>query len=171
MIECSTIYGTKVLREKKDLIFRASAYGFIEDEGKILVAKISSSNKYFVPGGGVEIFNNDKITIKETLEEGLRREIMEETGLEIEVGRHFFFKESFFNYQPKFDPKIDESYYCHCHFYLCKPLTFKLRTQEEIEDQESQVPVWMNPLELKQEECQPLLWDALEFYKNNIYGR
>ena len=171
MIECNTIYGTKVCRNKKDLVFRASAYAFIEHEGQILVAKISSSNKYFIPGGGVNIFNEDGITINETLADGLQREVMEETGLEIKIKNHFFFKETFFNYQPRFDSSIDESYYCHCHFYLCEPLTFNIRTQEEIEDKESQVPFWINPLELKEEECQPLLWEALEYYKNNIYGR
>ena len=50
-------------------------------------------------------------------------------------------------------------------------MTLKLRTQEEVEDEEAQAPMWVNPLELKQEECQPLLWKSLEYYKKNIYGR
>ncbi len=51
-----------------------------------------STGKWFLPGGGSEV--------AERLEEALRREVREETGLEIDIERFVAFKEDFFYYDP-----------------------------------------------------------------------
>lgn len=67
--------------------------GFIERDGKVLVLRESSgyrdgtnAARYDVAGG--------RITPGEKLDEALRRETKEETGLDIEVGAIFFADES-----------------------------------------------------------------------------
>lgn len=77
MIEATSIYGNKIKIPKKKFRFRTSAYGIIKHENKILLVNTKSSGKWFFPGGGVEI--------GERLEDALKREIMEESGIEIEV--------------------------------------------------------------------------------------
>ena len=171
MIECETIYGGTCMKKKEDLRLRISAYGFIINDEKILVAKLKSSNKYFVPGGGVDVVDEDNPRqIKETISEGLKREVKEETGLEVNIGEHFYFIDTFFNYNPKDRPEIDESYYSHCHFYLCEPITLDFCNEEDIDDEECQFPEWVGFGELNEENCQPLFWKALKKYKQ-LYGR
>jgi 8-oxo-dGTP diphosphatase len=59
---------------------RVGAFVIIrDDEGRVLVSRRADSGWYNLPGGGVEP--------DESVPEGLIREVREETGLEIEVGR------------------------------------------------------------------------------------
>src|SRR6478672_5838944 len=50
----------------------------VNDEGKVLVVKRRDNGEWQPPGGVLEL--------DETIEEGLRREIFEETGIESSVG-------------------------------------------------------------------------------------
>ena len=88
-------------------VFRPSAYGLILHEGNILAMKNRLTAKFWFPGGGIEM--------NESLEDGLRREIKEETGLtDILIGEHAFMEETFFYYEPD-----DEGYHSFLSFYLC----------------------------------------------------
>jgi 8-oxo-dGTP diphosphatase len=59
---------------------RVGAFAIIfDDAGKVLVSRRSDSGWFNLPGGGVEP--------DESVPEGLVREVREETGLEVEVGR------------------------------------------------------------------------------------
>jgi 8-oxo-dGTP diphosphatase len=59
---------------------RVGAFAIIrDDDGNVLVSRRSDSGWYNLPGGGVE--PNESVT------EGLVREVREETGLEVEIGR------------------------------------------------------------------------------------
>jgi 8-oxo-dGTP diphosphatase len=60
-----------------DLVFRPSIYGIIIEDGKILLSR--QWDGYDFPGGGVEK--------GERLDEALMREVREETGLVVRVGR------------------------------------------------------------------------------------
>ena len=63
-----------------------------------------------MPGGGVEV--------GEKIEESLKREIVEETGLSVEIGKMILAKENFFYYQP-----LDHAFHAFLFFYICKPIT------------------------------------------------
>ncbi len=59
---------------------RVGAFAIIVDDGgKILVSRRSDSGWFNLPGGGVEPH--------ESVPEGLIREVREETGLEVDIGR------------------------------------------------------------------------------------
>ena len=59
---------------------RIGAFAIIfDDAGKVLVSRRVDSGWFNLPGGGVEP--------DESMPEGLMREVREETGLEVEVGR------------------------------------------------------------------------------------
>lgn len=59
--------------------FRIGVYALIFDDGRVLLAHRRDINWWNLPGGGMEI--------GETVEEAMRREVREETGLEVQVER------------------------------------------------------------------------------------
>lgn len=68
------------------LTFRPSVYGVIIKKGKILLSK--QWDGYDLPGGAIEL--------GETIEEALIREVKEETGVDVEVGKIISCENSFF---------------------------------------------------------------------------
>ncbi len=69
---------------------RISSRAIITDGNKILLSHELNTGVYLIPGGGLEV--------GETIEECCKREIREETGYEISVGRQIcIFKEYFRN--------------------------------------------------------------------------
>jgi len=85
-ITCSDIEGNKFNVSVSKLSFRPSVYAVIIENGKILLSK--QWDGYDFPGGGMDL--------GETIEETLRREAMEETGIEIKIGRVIACENSFF---------------------------------------------------------------------------
>jgi 8-oxo-dGTP pyrophosphatase MutT (NUDIX family) len=76
MVSCRDILGEVHLVEETSLIERQAVYGIIRNErGVLLVRDRSSGNRWDLPGGGVDA--------SETPLQALRREIKEETGLEV----------------------------------------------------------------------------------------
>src|SRR5438128_5635713 len=59
--------------------FRIAVYAIIFDDGRVLLALRRNIDWWNLPGGGMEL--------GETVDEAMRREIREETGLEVEVER------------------------------------------------------------------------------------
>jgi 8-oxo-dGTP pyrophosphatase MutT (NUDIX family) len=116
MIECKKLDGTTKMVHKKDLILRPSAYAIILRDPDILLMRLRHTGKYHLPGGGVHIGERIKDTLK--------REVREETGLEIEVGVFAHFEEIFFYFDPS-----EKAY--HGLFFLLyllpKELTFDRR--------------------------------------------
>lgn len=83
---------------EKDWIFSAEDYScdvrvaaVLVRDGKILVQKDADGTEYALPGG--------HIRIGETLEDGLIREMMEETGVEIECKRLLWSEECFWEWK------------------------------------------------------------------------
>lgn len=171
MIKCETIYGDTCNRSKDQMRLRISAYAFVENKGKLLVTKIKSTGKYFLPGGEVDVmFSDGKLGVNELLIDGLNRELKEETNIRIHAGEHFYFCESFFNYNPKSKPEIDETYYNLCHFYKCNPMTFDVSEEFQVEDDESEKPQWINIDDFDEKNCQNLFWKVLNKYLE-VYER
>ena len=61
---------------------RTSCRGLVVQDGKVLLVHELKNGVYMSPGGGLEQ--------GESLEECCRRELMEEAGLQVEVGEHLF---------------------------------------------------------------------------------
>ena len=141
MIECTTIYGDKVSVPKDKLVFRPSVYGIIKHNGNILLIKNRHGHKYFLPGGGVEI--------GEPIEEALKREIKEETGIEVDMGNFLHFLEDFFYYYP-----LDEAFHALLFFYTCIPLTHELIADDEVDDLEASQPRWIPVQDLDADDFQ-----------------
>jgi mutator protein MutT len=136
-IECESIYGCTVAVPKAQLTFRPSVYAVIVHEGKVLLVTIRSSGKYDFPGGAIEI--------GETIEAALKREVREETGLDIEVDKFLHFEEGFFYYDP-----IDTAWHTFQFFYQCKPKTFRLLPEDQIDDDEVEHLGWFEIKHLNQ---------------------
>jgi 8-oxo-dGTP diphosphatase len=130
MVECKTLFGEKKLLPVERLVFRPSAYAIIRHEDRVLLLNMRSTGKLFLPGGGSEL--------DERLEEALQREVREEAGLEIEIERFVGFKEDFFYYDP-----LNFAFHGLMFFYLCRPLTFDLATNDQIDDGEVESPRWV----------------------------
>lgn len=59
--------------------FRIGVFGVIIEDGKVLLALRRDIDWWNLPGGGMEL--------GETVDEALQREVLEETGLQVRVGR------------------------------------------------------------------------------------
>jgi mutator protein MutT len=138
---------------KEKLVFRSSGYAVVVHEGKVLLCNTKSTGKYWFPGGGV--------VLGEKLEEAIKREVREETGIEIEIEKFLTFKEVFFYYEP-----LDEAYQNFLFFYLCKPISTTLLSDDLVDQQdESEKPRWVELKSLKKEEMQSGAEDIFELLK------
>lgn len=127
---CKNNFGKKVKVPSEKFIFRVSVYGLIVKINKILVLRNKSTGKYWFPGGGVEI--------GEKIDKALRREIKEETGLNVNIGKMVLFKENLFYYQPS-----DEAFHAFLFFFLCKPKGGELRSDAPDGDLDLERPQWI----------------------------
>jgi nucleoside triphosphatase len=144
MVICRSLYGHHHAVAPEQLIFRPAVYAIIPHERKIVLVRVRSTGKYGLPGGAVEVH--------ERLEDALRREVREETGLVIEVLRLLHFKETFFYYDPS-----DSAYHSLSFFFLCHPRTVSLIADDQVDDgeaPEAECPRWINPYELCPDDIQ-----------------
>lgn len=115
-IKAYDLYGNEHQRELKNFKFRASAYGILLENNKVLLKKTNATEKFDLPGGGIEL--------DETIPEGLVREFKEETGLSVKVGKLLLVEDSFFTHNGKDAHGI-------LIFYEVKKIGGNLTTNEE----------------------------------------
>lgn len=151
LIKCKNNFDQIVEIPQEKFVFRPSTYGIIFNENKIVILTNKSNHKLWFPGGGIEI--------NETLEEGLKREVREETGLEVEVKNLLLVKENFFYFQAIDDVYKDSAYHAFLFFYLCYPKGDNLNFKPTDLTEESINPKWMKISEIKQEEISDLSSD------------
>lgn len=113
LVKCRTLYNEIKVVPADVMIQRPSVYGIILHEAKILLAKASHTSKYVLPGGGIHK--------GEAIEVALIREVIEETGIEVDVGEFLHFEADFFYYDP-----LDIAIHGFLFYYRCKPLTLEL---------------------------------------------
>ena len=151
-ITCTTLNNGPVQIPCEKLRFRPAGYGVVIDNGKILLVKVKQSGKYFFPGGEIEI--------GETIEQAIKRETMEETGLKVKVEDFLYLKESFFYYEP-----IDDASHSLGIFYKCKPITTDIPKNFEVDDDEMETPQWVELKNLKSDDFQDWGGEILEKLK------
>jgi len=88
-IICKDVHGKEYEIAVGQLSFRPSVYGVIIQDGKAFLSK-QWGDGYDFPGGGIEL--------GETIEEALKREVKEETGLEVKVGEIIAVENSFLKF-------------------------------------------------------------------------
>ena len=92
-------------------------------------------------GGGTKV--------GERMEDTLKRELLEETGIEADVGRLAHFQESFFYYDPS-----GKAYHGLHFYFICRPRTFTLLPDEQVNDDAAEMPRWVAIRELQASEFQ-----------------
>jgi len=131
IVKCKNVYGKEfeVLVDK--LSFRPSVYGIIFKDDKVLLSK--QWDGYDFPGGGIKI--------GETIEEALKREMKEETGLDIKISDVVACENSFFKYRQK--EKYVQSILI---YYLCEIVGGEISSDFLAESEKDYVgtPEWIN---------------------------
>lgn len=115
--------------------YRPSVYGILIEDNKILLSK--QWDGYDMPGGGAKIH--------ETIEEALRREFFEETGLEIEVLQPVHCETTFYN-PTHTERKKDLYWNCPMMYFLVKKLGGEL-SDSNLDNDEleyAEMPEWVS---------------------------
>lgn len=140
-VECYTLYNQSKWVRRDQLSFRPTVYAIVPDGGRVLLTKVRSTGKWGLPGGGVEL--------GETLEETVKRELLEETGVQVAPVRLLHVVEAFFYYDP-----LDQAFHAFQFIYLCRPLSRALAAPDQIQDGEATAPQWVSVSDLREEDLQ-----------------
>ena len=133
------------------LIWRPGTYAMIfNDKGEILVLDNTANNLYDFPGGGLELW--------EQMPEGLKREVWEETGLEVEVG-------PMLHIQDKFYKTGGGSQWHALNIFFRATVTGGELRETIIDDEHSVNPHFIDPSQLT-EEALTHGWEALQVAVN-----
>jgi len=135
LVECRTLYNESKLVPVETLIQRPSVYGIILHENQILLGKAHSTQKYVLPGGGIEK--------GEAMDVALKREVWEETGIQVEVGEFLHFETDLFYYDP-----LDLAFHGFLFFYQCRPIITTLNPPAYPPEEDLDYPVWVDLAEL-----------------------
>jgi len=129
------VHGKEYEVPASELRWRLSAYGIVIKDGAILLSKQYDS--YDLPGGGVDL--------GETPEEGVIREVKEETGLDVKSPKLITGTTSFYTWP---DPVNPEHYESIMLYYTCEFVggEFSMEGFDEDEKIYADMPEWV-PLE------------------------
>ena len=140
VITCTRTDGKTVQVPAEKLVLRPAAYAILPHEGQILLVSTPYTSKYLFPGG--------QVYLGERVEQTLRRKLMEEAGIKVDVHQFCGFRERFF-----FDESINQAFHGLLFFYLCA-----LRSQETQFTQQNEAsgvkPHWVSIAALQAEDFQ-----------------
>lgn len=147
MITGRDIHHASAQLEVERLAWRPGAYALVfNDDGQILVVKNTVNNRYEFPGGGVEV--------DEPFENGLVREVWEETGLTVAIDRFIMFDDEFF-----LTPSGNHWHTIKC-FYRCHVVDGEMRGTI-LDDEPLEPPQWIDP-DVLTKDTLTIGWGALE---------
>ena len=126
---CSSYSGEPLYLPRERFIVRPSVYAVMFNTDHVALVTNTTSGRYYLPGGGIEV--------GESLEEGLHREIKEETGIEITQVQLINAAEDFFYHDP-----TDTAYHALQFYYYALPKSLDLSTDHQVDDGESN-PQWI----------------------------
>jgi 8-oxo-dGTP diphosphatase len=129
-IDCITITGQIKTIPSEQLIFRPAAYALLITGREVLLMRMKATGRYHLPGGGIEI--------GERMADTLRREVLEETGLQIRVGHLVDVEELFFYYDPS-----GRAYHGLHFYYRCEAFSGSLLPDEMVMDGSTEQPRWV----------------------------
>ncbi len=113
LVKCRTLFNQTKFVPAETMVQRPSVYGVVVHDRRVLLAKAKTTQKYVLPGGGIEK--------GEATEAALSREIREEAGIEVTVGELLHFETDFFYYDP-----LEIAFHGFLFFYRCQPITTEL---------------------------------------------
>lgn len=151
-IRCKNNFDELVDVPKDKFVFRPSAYAIVKRGDEIVMLRNKGNGKLWLPGGGIEI--------GERIEDGLKREIDEEIGIKIKIGKLILAKENFFYYQP-----FDEAYHAFLFFYQGEYISGELK--KDSDDLESKNPQWVKIKDIKKEDISDMQDDIFEILNKN----
>lgn len=151
-IEFIDLYNQRKLIAKERSELRASAYGIVLHESKILLTNMRSTGKFSLPGGAIDQ--------GERLEDALVRELKEECGIEVVVEKFLDFEERFFYYNP-----LDKAWHVLAFIYLCSPKTLELTDAGNELGDESESPRWVPVETLSADQFQVFGEKIMKFLK------
>lgn len=133
IVICKDINGKEYEIPADRLKWRPAAYGIVIKDGKILLSK-QFGDKYDLPGGGIDL--------GEKLEDGVVREVKEETGIDVKNPKLLGMKESYF----MDSHALNEAYHCYLFYYLCEYVGGELSTDgfDEWEKQYAEMAEWID---------------------------
>jgi ADP-ribose pyrophosphatase YjhB (NUDIX family) len=141
------IDGSAAPLKVDSLQWRPSAYALIFDEaGRVLLLDNLWNGKKDFPGGGVELW--------ETMEQGVKREVWEETGLSIHDLQIILMDEGYF-----LTP--DDQHLHTLRFYFRAQISGGSLRNSIMEDEPSIHPHWVDPASLRPEDL-TIGWNALQ---------
>lgn len=148
-IKTLSLQGKIIDVKKEKFRIRVAGYCLIIHENKILLVNTKSTGKWFLPGGEVEV--------GESIEASMKREVLEETGIKIEIEKFLTFREIFFYYDP-----LDQAYQNYAMYYECKALTFHPTDDGNVPNDESNKPTWVEIDKLKEEDFQSGIYEIFK---------
>jgi ADP-ribose pyrophosphatase YjhB (NUDIX family) len=132
IVICTDINGKKYEIPAGDLQWRPSVYGVVIKDGKILLSK-QFGDKYDLPGGGLDL--------GEAPEQGVIREVKEETGIDVANPKMLGLENSFF----QGSHSDNKSYHCLMIYFLCEYIGGEISTDgfDEWEKQYAEMAEWL----------------------------
>lgn len=156
LIECELITGGKKLVPADQLMFRPAVYALVYDDSKLLLVNTKSTGKWFFPGGALEK--------GERTEVALRREVQEETGIDLQSITFFIFKETFFYYEPH-----QQGYHSLNLFFLATlERTTSARHEQADPTDEADTYTWVDIETLKPGDMQSIGGEILAAFRTHL---
>jgi 8-oxo-dGTP pyrophosphatase MutT (NUDIX family) len=126
---CYSYTGEQLQLPRERFVLRPAVYAVIRNQDHVLLVTNTTSQRYYLPGGGLEP--------GESLEEALQREVREEAGITIAITQMITAAEEFFYYDP-----TDTAYHGLQFYYEATPNSLLLSSAYQVDTGEDD-PQWI----------------------------